>query len=105
MPTAYAGNHETTNGEKITGWAWDQSQPDTPIQVDIYDGDTLLATVLADRFRADLKKAGMGNGKHGFLYPVPERLKDGKAHSIRIRFSGTSIDLKGTPKTLECAPR
>jgi D-alanine transfer protein len=101
---AYAGHHQATTSERITGWAWDGSQPDTPVKVDLYDGDQLLATILADRFRQDLKKGGKGDGRHGFVCSVPPSLKDGKKHMIRIRISGTSIDLKSTPQTLEFPP-
>ena len=52
----------------IVGWAWDPSQPDTAINVDIYDGSTKLATVTANTFRADLLAAGIGNGYHGYTY-------------------------------------
>jgi hypothetical protein len=36
------------------------SQPDTAISVDIYDGDTLLATIKGDAFRKDLIDRGNG---------------------------------------------
>ena len=73
----YAGHHGTTNCGQIAGWAWDSTRPDTPVNVDIYDGETLIATVVADSLRNDLLKANKGNGKHAFSYRVPDRLKDG----------------------------
>jgi hypothetical protein len=76
------------DGEVIVGWAWDLKKPDTAVKVDIYDGDTKLATVTADQFRQDLADAKIGNGKHGLSYPTPARLKDGKAHTIRVKVAG-----------------
>lgn len=101
-PPVYEGFHDVTNCDGIMGWAWDKNQPDQPIQVDIYDGDTQLATVTAGDFRQDLLNAGIGNGRHGFTYPVPPRLKDGKPHVIRMKYAGTAIELANTPKEIHC---
>jgi hypothetical protein len=98
----YEGFHDVTNCNGIMGWAWDRNRPNEPVRVDIYDGSTLLATVPADEFRKDLLNAGIGNGRHGFLYPTPPRLKDSKPHSIRMKFAGTNIDLTHTPKEINC---
>jgi hypothetical protein len=101
-PPVFEGFHDVTNCNGIMGWAWDKNRPDDPIQVDVYDGDTLLATVTADDFRQDLLAAGIGNGQHSFTYPVPPRLKDGKARSIKMKFAGTNIDLANTPMLINC---
>ena len=98
------GVHDQLSGElagKLTaGWAWDPSRPDTPISVDIYDGDRLIATVLADRPQEGLAKAGIGNGQHVFVYRYPPSMHDGKEHTIRVRISGSDIDLRQTPHTV-----
>jgi hypothetical protein len=99
---AFQGVHDITNCNGIIGWAWDKNRPNDPVEVDVYDGDTLLATMIADQFRKDLLDAGIGNGKHSFLFPVPPRLKDGSPHLIRMKFSGAKVDLAHTPKVLKC---
>ena len=53
----------------------------------------LLKTATADQFRQDLLDAGKGNGKHGFLFPIPKQLKDGKKHIIKIKLNGTDLNL------------
>ena len=92
------GSLDAVTADVIAGWAWDKSQPDTPIKVDIIDGDKKLTTVLADEFRQDLLDAKAGNGKHAFNYPTPESLKDGKPHTIRAKITGTDKELTGSPK-------
>jgi hypothetical protein len=92
---------EEANGESISGWAWDKQEPNKPIEVDIYDGDRLLATARADGTRDDLAQAGKGDGKHGFCYPTPAGLKDGKEHTIHVRTHGTDLELLGSPRTLK----
>src|SRR5262249_10656576 len=100
----YEGVHDRTDNNRTNGWAWDKNRPDTTISVDIYDGETLLATVKAENMRPDIARAGKGNGKHGFNYPTPASLRDGKPHSIRVRFSGTKKDLRKTPQTFTFSP-
>jgi D-alanine transfer protein len=99
----YEGFHNSSGPSMIAGWAWDTINPDRAVPVDIYDGKQLLATVAADRFSEGLKKAGIGNGQHAFLYAIPQHLKDGHPHVIRVRIAGTALDLKRTPQPLTAA--
>jgi hypothetical protein len=92
------------NFAQVAGWAWDPAQPDTPIGVDIYDNDSLLITVPADKFRNDLAKFA-GNGKHGFHYAIPPEIRDGKEHVIRAKITGTQIELKNSPKKVTLKPK
>ncbi|HXG64344.1 MAG TPA: hypothetical protein VNO70_04505 [Blastocatellia bacterium] len=103
-PPVYQGSHDAANCSIIGGWAWDANQPNSPIWVDIYDGSTLLATVLASQFREDLPAAGIGNGYHAFTYYVPPRLRDGQAHTIWVRYAGTNTLLGTSGKTMTCTP-
>ncbi len=99
---AYQGYHDGAGCNTISGWAWNINDPDNPINVDIYDGGALLATVPAVQFRPDLVAAGIGNGFHGFALTLPLSLKDGQFHSIRVKFPGTNTDLGNTPRTIGC---
>jgi glycosyltransferase involved in cell wall biosynthesis len=89
----FEGYQETLDDFVVRGWAWDSTRPDTPIEIDIFDGDLKLATVTADTFRTDLRDAGKGRGCHAFMYRLPDRLRDGRPHRIGSRFSGTDIAL------------
>jgi hypothetical protein len=86
----------------ISGWAWDAQQPNASVRVDIYDGETLLGQVAADRFRIDLLEAHKGNGRHGFRFEPPMALKDGHTHTVGVRISDTDSDLSDSPKQLVC---
>jgi hypothetical protein len=99
----FDGYHERNTCTVIGGWAYDSSRPDIALSVDIFDGSTLLATLVAGTFRADLRDAGKGNGNHSFTFTPPAQVKDGKAHQISIRITGTNIGLNGTPMPLTCA--
>src|SRR5438132_788939 len=66
-PVILEGYHDGADCDKIYGWAWDSTAPVAAISVDIYDGSTKIATVVANEFRSDL--VGKGNGFHAFNYP------------------------------------
>ena len=84
---------DITDSQTISGWIWDVNQPNSPLKVEIYDGDNLLARVLADRFRRDLVNAGKGNGYHAFFYLVPTKLRDGNCLSIHVKVRGHNFAL------------
>jgi len=98
--TNFEGSLDKVEVATVGGWAWDSSRPETPIQVEIYDGKILLSTITASEFREDLKKAGKGDGKHAFNYALATALRDGQSHTISVRFAGSPIELPGSPKTL-----
>lgn len=92
--------------DQIWGWAWDRTAPNTPVFVNIYDGNTLIAgNVYANIYRQDLFNAGKGNGNHAFAISTPASLKDGKLHSINVRFTSGSNNgnhLGSSPRPILC---
>lgn len=103
----YDGYHDIADCNFIEGWAWDANSPDCPVNVNIYDGDTLLQTIPADRPRDDLARLGMGSGRHGFRYFYPsdrvgKQISDGRPHSIRVTIAGSEFALRNTPKLINC---
>ena len=94
------GYHDVGDCSTIAGWAWDASQPTTPISVDIYSDTTLIATVAASAFRQDLQNAGIGDGNHGFQINTPAAVIDGQPHTLTVKYGGTQQNLNTTPKTL-----
>src|SRR5690349_15279763 len=48
------GGLDEADCKAIAGWAWDKSQPDAALKLNVYDGGTLLGTVDAGKPRADL---------------------------------------------------
>ena len=98
MESLPTGTLDVADDKVIQGWAWDPQQPDTPVEVAIHDGKSLLGKVNADRFRKDLADNRKGNGRHGFIFPTPASMKDGRTHSIRATISGAEIELRKSPK-------
>jgi hypothetical protein len=104
-PAASGYIDEGTDSRKVIGWAWDKTQPDSAITVEIYDGTTRIGSISADSFREDLLKAGVGDGKHAFEFHLPERVRDGAFHQIRVKIAGTNKFLEGSPKRVQYTGR
>jgi hypothetical protein len=101
-PSMARGTLDRVGCERIEGWAWNPQRPDTPIEVELYDGENLLATVIADRLRQDLVRGKKGDGRHGFVFTTPASLKDGNNHEIHAKVPGTGFDLNKSPQDLTC---
>ena len=98
----YQGHHDLADCKWIQGWVWDMKQPETPVDVEIYDDHTLLVTVTANGYREDLLQVCEGTGKHAFRYPVPQHLRDGHPHSILVKVAGSDYYLGSTPREINC---
>jgi hypothetical protein len=61
-----AGFIDVVSGRRISGWAWDPSQPEQRLDVSIRVDDVEIAKVRADRPRKDLVDARVGDGCYGF---------------------------------------
>jgi len=101
---AFQGTLETSSCADVRGWAWDPMFPTTPISVDVLVDGVFRETVPANQFRPDLVTAGRGDGRHGFVWPIPAALKNGRQHRITARFSeAESTDmLAGKRQTINC---
>jgi hypothetical protein len=98
----YAGYIDMADCNSIAGWAADRNRLNSSINVSLYDGNTLLTTVLANQLRPDVGAYLKDNGLHGFTFPVPAALKNGQAHSINVRFESSATGLPSSPKAITC---
>lgn len=102
LPPVYEGFVDFASCDSIVGWAADRNQLNTSISVNIYDGSTLVTSVVANTLRSDVGAYLGDNGMHGFAIPTPSRFKDGQTHTLRVKFESSSTELANSPKTLTC---
>jgi len=81
----------------LRGWVWDPSRPHVQVALELLDGTARLASAEASEYRADLKQAGIGDGRHAFAIHLPDSLLDGQTHSLSVRIKGTSFFLSERP--------
>jgi len=97
-PIGYFDGADCNNA---SGWVCDSSYYTQPLKVNLYaDGlqgkGVLIGTMVANvaRESAVANLCG-GNVNHGFIFPIPQSLKDGKTHTIYIY--GTNIPSGNNP--------
>lgn len=64
---------DTASAGGISGWVWDKSDRTIEVHLYIYrksDGAQVFKAdgIIADIYRVDLMEAGVGSGKHGYVY-------------------------------------
>lgn len=79
--------------DHVKGWAWNGRQPDTPVQLEVRVGERVLATMLADQYRADVVLEGSRSGKQGFEVWFDEPLSVETAQQIEVRVQGMDVVL------------
>jgi pyruvate-formate lyase-activating enzyme len=82
----------------VSGWAWDHERPTDSVVVELYEHGTEkpLQSVVANWFRIDLRKAGKGDGHHGFIVELPAAsFRPGLPVSAKV--SGTKFVLRNSP--------
>jgi hypothetical protein len=77
----------------IVGWAQNADNIETPVCLDIYADGQLIGQTLANSYREDLKLAGLGSGRHGFLFTPPARLASvPQAVEVRRSLDGAALE-------------
>lgn len=87
------GKVEGLTGRQLNGWIWDESRPEAHLPFEVYIDGQSIASDVADDYRSDLAKAGIGNGGHAFTVLLPGLLFDGKRHDILVREAVTGRQL------------
>src|SRR5579862_2656034 len=85
----------------VAGWAHDDTQPDVPLSLLILDNEELVARVLANRYRADLEAAGIGNGRHAFELDFQDPSSPDERHVIRVCREADGADIERSPVVLQ----
>jgi SAM-dependent methyltransferase len=67
----FVGYIDLLDQHTVAGWAADTTTPTAPLTVEVYFDDRLQATLSADLFRQDVKDAGYGDGRKGFMLALP----------------------------------
>jgi hypothetical protein len=60
------GSLDRAEAGRVEGWAQAEGHPEAPVCLDVLVDGVMAATVLANRHRPDLERAGLGSGRHAF---------------------------------------
>ena len=76
----------------ISGWAQNTDYPEAPVCLDVYVGGCLVGQALANLYREDLMRAGVGSGHHAFTLEVPAKLSRSDTVQVRRSIDGTLLN-------------
>jgi hypothetical protein len=79
------------------GWVADRADPHARVPVALVIDGEIVAEGLADVARADLLEADLGDGAHGFLLELPQRLQTPGRRSIVVLVSSERTPLPTAP--------
>jgi hypothetical protein len=80
----------------ISGWAWLTDHPSVPVVLEVLDKAEVIAVAVADRFRTDLRRDGIGDGHHAFHVELPRPLDPQRAHRLLVRRAADGLALAGS---------
>jgi len=85
----YTGYLDKVEGLIVYGWAYNKGNPEERVEVVVLVDGKPVAEGVADQYREDLKRAGIGDGKHAFMIKIPDEYADGKEHVVDVFIKAT----------------
>ncbi len=95
----FIGHVDSAANDRIRGWACDRRHLRRRVEVELLIDGTIIARTLADHYREDLQRAGLGDGRHGFAFHLPSAGLDRGAVSVRVKGSSRPL-IDDTPEWL-----
>jgi hypothetical protein len=102
---ALRGSLDAVGPHEVAGWIADEDAPGRPVAIEVTVDGRVIPPIMADRLRADLLQAGIGDGRRAFRHPFTPPLSRASHHLIRVRRAVDGADLPGSPALLDGAPR
>lgn len=91
------GNFDGVAGNKLHGWAWRDGGG--KLRLDLLVNGRAFARVTADKYREDLKRAGIGDGYCAFEYEIPDDFLDEKKYEFGAVVADSGYRLPGNDNT------
>jgi hypothetical protein len=97
------GQPDHASDRIIQGWAQNLAHPDVPVCLDIVIDGIVAMQTLANIYRPDLAKAGIGTGHHSFkaVFPAPFSLD--APHAFEVRRSADGVALSPSAELLKAS--
>lgn len=88
------GSLDDVRNGVLRGWAYDAVTKKSPTLTVAVDG-RVIGQVVGTAFRSDLVAAGIGDGHHGFVWPLPDGLCASTPGVVTVRFADDGALLSG----------
>lgn len=82
------GRVDAIDGGRLFGWAFDPVAPGQRLKVRVLLDGAPVAEAIADRNRPDLRRNGIGDGKHAFEIALPEAVQKRSRDLVVMAITG-----------------
>lgn len=100
-PLPLRGRVDSVERHRIRGWALDPNAPDRPISLTVSINGQLITRVMANRYRTDLERAGIADGRRSFDVMPDPPLSPMQRHVIEVCREEDGSPLPRSPWILE----
>lgn len=97
----FIGFLDYADRREIYGWAYSPQDPFMPLQVELLNGNNILASSIANIYRPDVERCGFCNGRYGFKFILPGPLPSTIRHELSVRVIDHTESLPGSPVILD----
>ncbi|WP_341486955.1 hypothetical protein [Pararhizobium sp. A13] len=86
------GRVDAVDMGRIFGWAFDPMAPDQRLTIRVLLDSKVIAEAVADRNRPDLRRNGIGDGKHAFEIALPEPVQSRASDLVVVARNGSGSE-------------
>ena len=72
-PAKLNGRVDALDGNRLHGWIWDETRPEERLTVRLLRHGLKVQEAVADQGRIDLRRNGIGDGRHAFAMELDDR--------------------------------
>ena len=91
---ALRGHVEALEAGVLRGWAMDVAAPSAAVELNVIADGEWVGQVIANRYRADLDHARLGDGRCGFSVPVPASVTSLEQVTVRRVSDGARLPVQ-----------
>lgn len=99
-PARLNGRVDALDGNRLHGWIWDEARPEERLTVKLLRDGAPVQEATADQARIDLRRNGIGDGKHAFAMELDDAVAAARDHLTIVGVSpstGAELELRLPP--------
>lgn len=100
VPARMNGRVDALDGNRLHGWIWDEARPEERLKVKLTLDGRAAAEVVADQSRIDLRRNGIGDGRHAFSMELSDETVAARDRLVILGVSpttGVELELRLPP--------
>lgn len=86
------GRVDAIDQGRIFGWAFDPMAPEQRLTIRVLLDGKVIAEAVADRNRPDLRRNGIGDGKHAFEIALPDPVQSRASELVVVALNGSGSE-------------